>query len=355
MQSTENKKGMVRVILILGVVAAAGFVLLQRRSPNTIQNPLQGLPSLGTPAPTPEPFAELTIPYLRNREYKSSLTGQTRIGENATYESFLASYDSDGLKINGLLTVPKGEAPEGGWPAIVFVHGYIAPTIYETRERYVSYVDTLARSGFVVFKIDLRGHADSEGEPGGAYYSSDYVIDTLNAQAALKSSDFVHPEKIGLWGHSMAGNVTFRSLAVQPNIPAVVIWGGAGFSYTDLAKYQINDNSYRPPSTDTERVRKRQQLRDTYGDPAGGNPFWAKVAPTNYLSDIKGAVQLHHAVNDTVVNVGYSRDLAELLKSANITHELFTYPSGGHDIEGGSFGTAMSRTIAFYKTHLQVN
>jgi dipeptidyl aminopeptidase/acylaminoacyl peptidase len=130
----------------------------------------------------------------------------------------LTSYDSDGLRVNGLLTIPKGQGPH---PAIVFVHGYIAPTIYKTTERYQDYVDYLARNGFVVFKIDLRGNGESEGDPGGAYYSGDYVIDTLNAYVALQSAEFVDPARVGLWGHSMAGNVTFRALVAKKDIPAV--------------------------------------------------------------------------------------------------------------------------------------
>src|SRR5690349_3821847 len=81
--------------------------------------------------PTPMPFQELTIPYLRNRQYVSTLGARQRLSETGTYISYTTSYESDGLKINGLLTVPKGEKPENGWPAIVFVHGYIPPTLYE--------------------------------------------------------------------------------------------------------------------------------------------------------------------------------------------------------------------------------
>ena len=48
-------------------------------------------------------------------------------------------------------------------------------------------MDYLAQNGFVVFKIDLRGHGDSEGEPGGGYFGADYVTDTLNAHSALET------------------------------------------------------------------------------------------------------------------------------------------------------------------------
>lgn len=299
-----------------------------------------------------QPFAEMTIPYLRSRNYTSKLGDLQLYKNESNHQSYLTSYDSDNLRINGLLTIPKGDKPEGGWPAIVFVHGYIAPNTYKTTEKYVDYVNTLARSGFVVFKIDLRGHGDSEGEPGGAYYSEDYVVDTLNARAALATSDLVNPNKIGLWGHSMAGNVTLRALTAQPNIPALVIWAGAGYSYEDLVKYGLNDNSYRPPATATNRQRRRNELRQFYGEFDSGHEFWKQVAPTNYLTEVKGAIQIHHAVDDKVVNVGYSRDLATILDTTNVQHELFEYNSGGHNLSGSSFSTAMARTVEFYKKNL---
>lgn len=305
-----------------------------------------------TASPTPIPFAELTIPYLRQRSYQSSLGELQPSSQNSLYTTYLTSYTSDGLKINGLLTKPTGEEPQGGWPAIVFVHGYIPPTQYRTLEKYSDHIDFLARNGFVVFKIDLRGHGSSEGEPGGGYYSSDYVIDTLNAYSALQTSGFVNPEKIALWGHSMAGNVTLRALAAKPEIKAVAIWAGAGFTYLDLRTYGISDNSYQPSPNDSERQRKRQQLRQLYGDPSADSQFWKQVIPTNYLTDVKGAVSLHHAQDDDVVSIEYSRNLNKILDQTSLPHQLKEYPSGGHNINNGSFNRAMQETVDFYKSYL---
>lgn len=299
-----------------------------------------------------QPFREMTIPYLRSRMYESQVGDLKKVSDNGNYTSYLTSYTSDGLKVNGLLTQPKGKAPEGGWPAIVFVHGYIPPTLYQTQQRYIAYVDNLARSGFVVFKIDLRGHGQSEGEPGGAYYSSDYVIDTLNAYSALQNLSFVNSQKIGLWGHSMAGNIVLRSMATKPEIPAAVIWAGAGYSYEDLQTYRLNDNSYRPPSTAAQSQQRRQRLFDTHGQFNVGSAFWREVAPTNYLQDLKGAIQVHHAVNDTVVSVNYTRDLMAKLDKTSVPHQAFEYATGGHDIESPSFSTAMKRTVDFFKARL---
>ncbi|MEN9406887.1 MAG: hypothetical protein RLZZ455_103 [Candidatus Parcubacteria bacterium] len=309
-------------------------------------------------SPTPFPYAEMTIPALRNRTYSSSLGELEFLSDNGSYTTYTTSYLSDGLRINGLLTIPTGQQPPGWpdnvqkWPAIVFIHGYIPPSLYVTTEKYGDYIDYLARNGFVVFKIDLRGHGESEGEPGGGYYGADYVTDTLNAYAALQNTSFVDPKRIGLWGHSMAGNIVLRSLAARPTIPAVVIWAGAVYSYVDMAKYGIDDNSYRPPTDATRRLNRRRDLFEKNGSPSAQSAFWRLVAPTNFLTDIKGAIQLNHATDDDVVNIGYSRDLDALLDDTNVPHELHEYTSGGHNITGNSFVSAMENTVRFFKEHL---
>lgn len=355
------RSGIAHIIFVVAIgigiiVLVAAFALNtseqeENKSEQSIVDRVQHIVN-PTPTPTPIPFEELTIPHLRNRDYKSELSDLRQYSDNANYTSHLTSYDSDGLNVNGLLTIPKGEMPDGGWPAVVFVHGYIAPTIYRTTERYNDYVNYIARNGFVVFKIDLRGHGESEGVPGGAYNSSDYVIDTLNARAALSSADFVNPQRIGLWGHSMAGNVTFRSMVAQ-NIPAVVIWAGAVYTYEDMQQFGIDDNSYRPPEVDSERQRKREELRAAHGNFSADSEFWNMVVPTNYLSGVTGALQIHHAIDDTVVDVGYSRNLMSVLDNSSITHELFEYPSGGHNLTGASFTQAIQRIVEFYREKLK--
>lgn len=302
---------------------------------------------------TPMPFHEMTVPYLRERTYESRLSDREIAYQGSNYTAYLTSYESDGFKVNGLLTVPDGDTPRGGYPAIVFIHGYIPPTQYQTTQQYRDYVDYLARNGFVVFKIDLRGHGSSEGEAGGGYYGSDYIVDTLNAYSALAHADFVNPELIGLWGHSMAGNVVLRSMVSKPTIKAAAVWGGAVFTYEDWDTYGIDDNSYRPPDTSSDRQQRRQLLFDEHGRYSADSEFWQQVSPKAYLNDIQGAISLHHAVNDPVVNIGYSRDLTTLLDDTDVVHELHEYSGGGHNISPPYFTEAMADTTEFFKEYLQ--
>jgi uncharacterized protein len=119
-----------------------------------------------------------------------------------------------------LLTIPFGNSPPNGWPAIVFNHGYIPPNVYRTTERYVAYVDSLARSGYIVYRIDYRGHDRSEGEARGAYSDPGYTIDVMNAVAALQQHPLVDSQRIGMWGHSMGGYLTLRAMVLSPVVKA---------------------------------------------------------------------------------------------------------------------------------------
>jgi uncharacterized protein len=353
-KKTFNKVILGILLLFVAVGGVAYFLFNTAQQSMPVGTTKQSSSSQPTTAAyiTPVPFYDMTVPALRERKYTSSLREMTELSDNGIYASYLTSYESDGFRVNGLLTRPDGEVPDGGWPAIVFIHGYIPPTQYVTTEKYVDYIDYLARNGFVVFKIDLRGHGQSEGEAGGGYFGSDYVVDALNAQAALAATDFVNPKKIGFWGHSMAGNVVMRAMAARPETQAGVIWAGAVYTYLDMQKYRINDSSYQPPANNTQRQNRRRELFEKHGSPSAQSTFWKQVAPTSYLNDLTGAVALHHAVDDDVVNIGYSRDLKALLDGADVENELYEYESGGHNIIGGSFVSAMQRTVDFYKKHL---
>lgn len=343
------KKRYFLVSLLAVILIIIGLISFQAEIKKTFKDKVQNPPADKSNF---APFEEITIPYLRSRKYESSLGEISEIYKHQNYTSYLTSFNSDGLKINALLTKPTGSIPKNGFPAIVFVHGYIPPSEYSTLERYSDYVDYLARNGFVVFKIDLRGNGTSQGQAQGAYFSSGYVIDTLNAYSALQNSGFVNPEKIGLWGHSMAGNVVLRAMAVKKDIPAVDIWAGAVYTYVDQREYAIHDLSYRPSRAITPGINSRQSLYEKVGSPSANSPFWKEVAPTNYLSDIKGALQINHALDDNVVDIRYSENLNMLLDKTSIPHEFYKYESGGHNISGSSFTLAMERTVDFFKKYL---
>jgi fermentation-respiration switch protein FrsA (DUF1100 family) len=314
-----------------------------------------------TPAPTQVTFEvgrEITLAYLRSLEITGSeITIEQKLADGPNYHQYLASYFSQGNKIYALLTVPFGDQPQGGFKAIVFCHGYIPPTLYRTTERYTAYVDYLARSGFVVFKIDYRGNGRSQGQPAGAYFSPGYTIDAIAALKSLQRMDIIDPHGIGMWGHSMAGNLVLRAMEMEPDIQAGVIWAGAVYSYDDFTRYGINDASYRPPPTpegggDSGSRSRTRQILDTYGQPDTSVDYWKAVSLTENIDFLTKPLQIHHAQDDPVVDIGYSLDLAAVLQARGKEYEFYTYEGGGHNLVSPYFDRAMQRTVAFFKDHL---
>ena len=302
-----------------------------------------------TPTPVPNP---MSIIALRNMDYPGSeITIVKELERGINYRRYYVYYLSEGLKIYALLTVPNGEPPEGGFPAIVFNHGYIPPDVYKTTERYIAYVDQIARAGYVVFRIDYRGHDQSEGEARGAYGDPGYQIDVMNAVASIKQYPSVNPEKIGMWGHSMGGYLTLRAMVISQDIKVGVICAGVVASYPDLVYNWRRTGSFTP-SPSSRGAGWRTSWIEQYGTPEENPAFWDSVSATSYLTDLSGPLELHHGTADEDVPIEFSIRLAELARQQGKIANLYTYEGDNHNISK-YFTTAMNRTIEFFDIYLK--
>ncbi|MEZ4519878.1 MAG: alpha/beta fold hydrolase [Chloroflexota bacterium] len=171
---------------------------------------------------------------------------------------------------------------------IIFNHGYIDPEIYRTTERYVEYVNYFARSGYIVFRSDYRGHGDSEGQAGAVYSSPNYTIDVLNGLASIKTLPEADPNRIGMWGHSMGGYITLRSMVVSDEIKAGVIWGGVVGDYPDLFARDAAQATAVAAGVATPAPTRglggwRGALVGVYGAPVNNPDFWQSISSNGYL------------------------------------------------------------------------
>lgn len=305
----------------------------------------------------------LAIAALRSGSFPGSdILVEEKLEPGSNYERFLTSYESEGLKIYSLLTIPSGEIPENGWPVIIFNHGYIPPKEYRTTERYIAYVDGFARNGYIVFRPDYRGHGNSEGEASGGYGSNAYTIDVLNAVSSIKrynnqissQKKIVDINRIGMWGHSMGGFITLRSMVTTNDIKAGVIWAGVVASYPDLINKwrRTNNTPASIPSVTGSSRRWRQLLADQFGEPSNDKPFWQSISANFFLKDISGPLQLHHGTADDSVPLIFSQDLEKQMKKAGKEAELFVYEGDDHNISA-NFNLAMQRSIEFFDEYLK--
>ena len=338
----------------------------------------------------------LQIEVMRKQAYPAGpITFEQTLNPGANYSRYIVSYRSDGYKVYALMTVPDGTGPNGtgpngtkpatGWPVIVFNHGYIAPAEYRSTERYVAYVDYIARNGYIVFMSDYRGWANSEGGDsvvGGGYGSPALTVDVLAATAALKAYKDADPDRIGMWGHSMGGQLTLRAMVVSKDIKAGVIWGGVVAPYPDvIARWgrlgratptpqagsptplasptQLAPPAPTPVPAGTALSWTRsfggwvQEFSAKYGTAAQNPVFWATISPNTYLADLSGPVQLHHSTTDEMVPLAWSQTLDKELKaSARQPYEFYSYPGDNHNINA-NFNVAMQRTVAFFDKYVK--
>jgi len=297
---------------------------------------------------------------MRERDYPGSeITIEETLQPGSNYNRYRAAYQSDGLKIYALLTVPNGERPAAGWPVIIFNHGYIPPDQYRTTEKYVAYVDWLARNGYIVLRSDYRGHDQSEGEARGAYGAPDYTVDVMNALSAMQQYPEADRNRIGMWGHSMGGYITLRSMVITDTIKAGAIWAGVVGPYPNLfqrptATPTPEGATPEPTTTATPSFNRRWRslLAETYGTPEENPEFWNSISSPAFVGDISGPIELHHGTADTSVPLAASEYLEQAMQNAGKPVELYTYPGDDHNL-AQSFGLAMQRTIEFFDKYVK--
>ena len=308
-------------------------------------------------AATPATLHPLTIAAMRIKIYPGSqMVIEQSLAANANYSRYVASYYSDGNNVFGLLTVPNGRMPQDGWPLILFNHGYIDPAIYRTTERYVAYQDAFARNGYVTFKSDYRGHGFSEGSTdietnqGGNRHAA-YTSDVLNALSSLKLRTDVDADKIGMWGHSMGGQITLRAMVISNEVKAGSIWAGTVADYATMWD-RWEDRTRANPQWSSRIRNWRAELVADYGTPEENPAFWSSISPNAYVDDLSGAVLLQHATGDSIVPVAYSDIVNTEIEAVGGEVSYFRYIGDDHNLSA-NLSVALARDVTFFDAVLK--
>ncbi|HSW97073.1 MAG TPA: alpha/beta fold hydrolase [Candidatus Saccharimonadales bacterium] len=307
-----------------------------------------------TTTPTNTISSPLAIASMREKTYPgSAITIDQTLTPGVNYKQYLVSYKSDGLKIYGLLTVPTGKKPKGGWPVILFNHGYIPPASYSTLSSYQSMVAPLARAGYIVFKPDYRGNGNSKGTPTQPYITPDYVTDSMNALSSIKEYNDANPEKIGVIGHSMGGNITLHEIVLTHDIKAAEFLAGVVGTESDLANWwshRYADHSIVGNDLDTYYVFEKM-IQDN-GAPDANPTFWNALDPTKFVDFITAPVQIQVGAADEDVPVNFSSTLTDVLTQKGKVVDYHVYPGANHNLVPDTT-VVMNTSVAFFNHYLQ--
>ncbi|MFW6084939.1 MAG: alpha/beta hydrolase family protein [Gemmatimonadota bacterium] len=140
------------------------------------------------------------------------------------------TYLSDGLRVKGYLVEPvKGH----DLPAVIYNRGGAGPAFTLDDTTAALYLAPLAQHGYVVVASQYRGAVGGEGhdEMGGAD-----VHDVLNLIPLLEAHPRADAERIGMYGWSRGGMMTFLALTETDRVRAAVIGGQSGDPAHDLPR-----------------------------------------------------------------------------------------------------------------------
>ncbi|MFO0679861.1 MAG: alpha/beta hydrolase [Polyangiaceae bacterium] len=105
---------------------------------------------------------------------------------------------------------------------VVLVHG-----LKDHSNRYASFAEKLARDGFSVYALDLRGHGHSEGMRVWVDSFDDYLTDVASLTKLVGEAKDA-PAKTFVFGHSMGGAIaTLYTLEHAKDVSGLVLSGAA--------------------------------------------------------------------------------------------------------------------------------
>ena len=227
----------------------------------------------------------------------------------------------DGERIEGVLITPQGEAPEGGWPMIMTVHG--GPEAHDANgwsNGYSRLGHIAAGEGMAVFYPNYRGSTgrgerfaklDHLDPPGEEFW------DLVDGIGALSEAGIIDAERVGITGGSYGGfasawGATVASEHFAASAPFVALTDLISFyGTTEIPIEMVDVHFMQPPWEDWTGYL---EYSPTFNAPGSNTP-----------------TLILHGEADTRVDPSQSYILYRILKmTSQAPVRLVTYPGEGH-------------------------
>lgn len=224
------------------------------------------------------------------------------------------TYLSDGLKINGLMVKPK---KKGKYPSVIYNRGGNRDFGALLIANGAITLGQIAKEGYVVIASQYRGNAGSEGtEEFGGKDVNDVTILT----EVLKEIEDADSEKIGMYGWSRGGMMTYIALTKTDKIKTAVVGGAVSDSFSsieDRPEMETKVMAELIPNYDTNKeieLEKRSAIK------------WADKFPKDV------PILMLHGSSDWRVKPEQSLNLALEFEKHKVPYRLIMFEGGDHGI-----------------------
>lgn len=263
------------------------------------------------------------LPYMLLSHYKFSVDPHPAIlDEHKASCEPIEFTTSDGLVIRGWF-IPATVRTDRASPTIIVLH-----TLGGTRADMLTFSLPLAREGFNLALIDMRGH----GESGGEFFTYGYhewrdvqgLLDWLGQRKDRAG------ESVAILGASAGGVVAIHSAAHDRRIKALITIG----AFADLERIAEHQASWLPSWWLRRTLRKAEVL---------GAFSVAETSPSEKIRAVVYPTLIAHGDADVFVPF---EDGKALFSFAGVDHKVFYAIPGADHVRMFADGDALRKRIA---------
>ena len=222
-------------------------------------------------------------------------------------------YLSDGLRVVGYLARPK---TPGRYPCVIYNRGGNREFGAISPRKVVHILSRIASWGYVVVGSQYRGNDGGEGQEE---FGGRDVNDVLNLIPLLANLPQADTSRIGMFGWSRGGMMTYLALARTDRIRAVVVGGGLSDLFLMKASRPEMEDVYRELIPDYE-AQKEEALSER-----SAVRWPEKICKTT-------PVLMLHGTADWRVVPQMALDLAERFLAVKQPFRLVMFEGGDHGL-----------------------
>jgi dipeptidyl aminopeptidase/acylaminoacyl peptidase len=246
-------------------------------------------------------------------------------------DEYLRYPSFDGQSVPAILYAPHGAKPGDRLPALVVVHG--GPTAQWFRG-FDPYAQFLVDRGYVVLEPNVRGstgYGTAWRDAALMDWGGGDLEDVVAGANYLKSLPYVDPERVGVFGGSYGGFMSFIAVTKRPGAFKVgVPWVGI----SDLHLLYEEDMEHF-----------KYYLRQQMGDPEENRALWRDRSAVEFAQDLEAKLMIVHGLNDPRCPISQARVFRDRLLALGRRegrapeddfeyHEIGDEGHGAGDIQG---------------------
>jgi len=241
--------------------------------------------------------------------------------------------------LRGMMARPR-QAPSGGAPGVVFLHGFTADRM-ESHWIFVKCARALARAGIASLRFDFYGSGESDGEFCQATLQGE-ISDALAAVSFLRRAKAMDPERIGVLGLSLGGAIA-ATIASRVKAEALVLW--AALAHPAHLRVLAERSTRAIAAPDGPREYGAHEISPRFLDGL------EKVDPLQSISHFTKPVLIIHPEKDAYLPLSHPEDFFRAAGAA--IKEKIIIPGADHTFTSVAWERrVIEHTVQWFAQHL---